>query len=493
MLIEWIAMRKARRARASPLHTPMGATSPGGSEIILIAPQQRLRDPSVPTLQALQSPPQAAIYQPAMEHDSFGQTQGAAHVHATLVQYLTGWFGFPTLQIWDFEFPAKLLIVDDIHLPNLLAQRPDYFARLSLQSIIILCANTAREAVLSQDIKSNHVELVSKPFGPYKLARAICRALGKAAMAPTAEELRYKRRQSGVTTPGSTTVSSSTVSSSRKTRHRAKAKSQGENHVEPQMSPTGVTPASGGETHFEETAVCSEGHGHEVKASSDGGFPFPTDNVHGRRSSPPRLPRDDPSTATEHPSHLLPAAARKLIPLESRSSVTQSQSERVENSTTKDKINLWDKQPGTQPRKPRLLLVDDNRLNLQLLHTYISKKGYDGAVARTAEDGQQALEIYKEFMPDIIFMDLSMPLMDGFESTREIRAFEAERRADAYRITAMNEDGLRTYKPTFIIALTGNAKGSDQTEAFNCGMDMYMTKPVSFKQIGILLENWRDT
>ena len=497
VLIEFPAMKVARRPSATPSHNPPGPASPGGSEITLIAPQQRLRDPSLSTLQSLQDPPQAAIYEPAMEHDSFGQTQGAAHVHAALVQYLTGWFGFPTLKTWDFDVPAKLLIVDEIHLPTLLARRPDYFERLSLQSIIIMCANPARQAVLSRDIKSNHVELISKPFGPYKLARTICRALEKAAMPPTAEELRHQRKHGGgPSTPGSTrsTMSSSTTSSNRTRRRQAKAESQGHSHVEPSMSPTRITPASGGRTHFKETALRSEPHVHEIKAGADGGFPFPTDDVRPTRSTPPpQLPKDDPSPAIDQPRHLVPSSASEAMPLESRPKINQSQSNRDETSTTKDKINLWDKQPGTQSRKPHLLLVDDNRLNLQLLHTYISKRGYDGALARTAEDGQQALEIYQEFMPDIIFMDLSMPVMDGFESTREIRAFEARRRADAHRNTPTNEDGLGTFKPAVIIALTGNAKSSDQTEAFNAGIDMYMTKPVSFKEIGRLLENWRDT
>lgn len=490
MLIHWPAMKKARPATAGPLPSPRDLASPGGSEITLIAPQHRVRDPSVSTLQNLQNPPQAAIYEPAMEHDSFGQTQGAAHVHAALVQYLTGWFGFPTLQTWDFDCPARILIVDEIHLPTLLARRPDYFDKLSLQSMVILCANPARQAVLSQDIKSNHVELVSKPFGPYKLARAICRGLEKAAMTPSSEELRYKHKHGGASTPGSTFSSSTT--SSRRTTRRPKAKAEPhKDSLQPNMSPTRVTPASGGESHFRETADRSEGHVHEVKAGADGGFPFPANHVD--RKHPPQSPnpqKPHPDIVTELPAHLPPPVAGSPEPNESGPVVLEPQFERA--NMTYGKVNLFNKQPGIQSRKPQLLLVDDNRLNLQLLNTYVSKRGYVGALCNTAEDGQLALESFQKHMPDIVFMDLSMPVMDGFESTREIRAFEKERREEADRDAHLNADGLPIYaKPAVIIALTGNAKSSDQTEAFAAGIDMYMTKPVSFKQVGLLLENFR--
>jgi CheY-like chemotaxis protein len=67
-----------------------------------------------------------------------------------------------------------------------------------------------------------------------------------------------------------------------------------------------------------------------------------------------------------------------------------------------------------------------------------------------------------------------MPVMDGFEATRLIRSFEANNK----------------HKPAMIIALTGLANGRDQAEGFSSGCDIYMTKPVSFKELGRLLQNW---
>lgn len=64
--------------------------------------------------------------------------------------------------------------------------------------------------------------------------------------------------------------------------------------------------------------------------------------------------------------------------------------------------------------------------------------------------------------------------MNGFEATRLIRSFEANNK----------------HKPALIIALTGLANGRDQAEGFSSGCDIYMTKPVSFKELGKLLKNW---
>lgn len=74
-----------------------------------------------------------------------------------------------------------------------------------------------------------------------------------------------------------------------------------------------------------------------------------------------------------------------------------------------------------------------------------------------------------------------MPVMNGFEATRAIR--ELERRRDPSR-------DAQPRKAAMIIALTGLASGRDHGDAFACGVDLYMTKPVSFKEVGRLLDNW---
>ncbi|OCL12003.1 hypothetical protein AOQ84DRAFT_286074 [Glonium stellatum] len=80
-------------------------------------------------------------------------------------------------------------------------------------------------------------------------------------------------------------------------------------------------------------------------------------------------------------------------------------------------------------------------------------------------------------------MDISMPVLDGFAATRQIRDIEAE--------AAQCLPPMQTPAPSLIIALTGLASGRDQSEAFVSGFDLYMTKPVSFREVGRLLDNWQ--
>lgn len=105
----------------------------------------------------------------------------------------------------------------------------------------------------------------------------------------------------------------------------------------------------------------------------------------------------------------------------------------------------------------------------------------------TAINGQIACDTFQAALesstrPDVVFMDLSMPVLDGFEATRRIREMEGSFYAAAAP--------LSTPSPTFIIALTGLASEADQRRAFEAGVDLYMTKPASFKEVGRLLLTW---
>lgn len=83
--------------------------------------------------------------------------------------------------------------------------------------------------------------------------------------------------------------------------------------------------------------------------------------------------------------------------------------------------------------------------------------------------------------------DISMPIVNGFEATRAIREIEHTRRTT--QADEANADGRRK-NHALIIALTGLASSRDQTEAYKSGVDLFMTKPVSFKEVGRLLDNW---
>ena len=119
---------------------------------------------------------------------------------------------------------------------------------------------------------------------------------------------------------------------------------------------------------------------------------------------------------------------------------------------------------------PFVLLVDDNPINLKLLVTFMkkSKLPFEEAV-----NGLEALEKYKASKRpfDYVLMDISMPVMDGLQSTSKIREWESE----------------KELKAATIIALTGLASSSTQQEAFAAGISHFLTKPLRFKTLQQLL------
>ncbi|RFU75524.1 hypothetical protein TARUN_6732, partial [Trichoderma arundinaceum] len=124
------------------------------------------------------------------------------------------------------------------------------------------------------------------------------------------------------------------------------------------------------------------------------------------------------------------------------------------------------------PAVPEFLLVEDNSINLDILSIYMKKLGRP---YHTATNGAEAFSAYKT-NPNhckYIFMDVSMPIMDGFEATRRIRAYERENQI----------------KPAIIFALTGLASESAQQEAFGSGVDLFLTKPVKLKELGMILRS----
>ena len=116
---------------------------------------------------------------------------------------------------------------------------------------------------------------------------------------------------------------------------------------------------------------------------------------------------------------------------------------------------------------PKILLVEDNEMNRDMLSRRLQRKGY---TVVTAHDGEQGHLLAHSENPDIILMDISLPVMDGWEVTRLLKA-----------------DATTRHIP--IIALTAHALVTDRAKAFEVGFDDYDTKPVEFGRLNEKIDN----
>ena len=110
---------------------------------------------------------------------------------------------------------------------------------------------------------------------------------------------------------------------------------------------------------------------------------------------------------------------------------------------------------------PKVLLVEDNEMNRDMLSRRLERKGFDVVFAL---DGQAAVDMANSETPDLILMDMSLPVMDGWEATRQIKASEVLNRIP-------------------IIALTAHAMSGDREKALEAGCEEYDTKPVDFPRL----------
>ncbi len=109
----------------------------------------------------------------------------------------------------------------------------------------------------------------------------------------------------------------------------------------------------------------------------------------------------------------------------------------------------------------KILLVEDNEMNRDMLSRRLMRRGYDVVMA---VDGQQAVSAATADLPDLILMDMSLPVIDGWEATRRIKAAEPT-----------------AHIP--IIALTAHAMAGDRDRAIAAGCDDYDTKPIELLRL----------
>ncbi|NJM07461.1 response regulator [Candidatus Gracilibacteria bacterium] len=110
---------------------------------------------------------------------------------------------------------------------------------------------------------------------------------------------------------------------------------------------------------------------------------------------------------------------------------------------------------------PKILLVEDNEMNRDMLSRRLERKGYEIVIAI---DGEQGVAMAQSERPALILMDMSLPVIDGWEATRRIRA-------------------LPTFSDVPVIALTAHAMAGDQEKCVAAGCDDYDTKPVDLPRL----------
>ncbi|BDE06414.1 hypothetical protein WPS_16900 [Vulcanimicrobium alpinum] len=126
--------------------------------------------------------------------------------------------------------------------------------------------------------------------------------------------------------------------------------------------------------------------------------------------------------------------------------------------------------PSAPARAERILIAEDNPVNQRLATRQLERLGFAPEVAG---NGAEAVLAHSRGNVDLIFMDVQMPVLDGYDATAQIRRAE-----------------LRTRTHTVIVAMTANARGEDRDACLAAGMDDYVAKPVSLADLRRVLDRW---
>ncbi len=114
----------------------------------------------------------------------------------------------------------------------------------------------------------------------------------------------------------------------------------------------------------------------------------------------------------------------------------------------------------------KILLVEDNEMNRDMLSRRLERKGY---AVILAADGEEGVQMAQNEAPDLILMDMGLPVLDGWQATRQLKSDAATR-------------------PIPVIALTAHAMAEDREQALAAGCDDYDTKPVELPRLLLKIE-----
>ncbi|KAL5114157.1 hypothetical protein ACEQ8H_007954 [Pleosporales sp. CAS-2024a] len=394
---------------------------------------ERDRNMAIATVRKKAMERSGALYWPKCANASSSQDRALHLLQKSVATYLSRWFGL-SISPWQKSCMYDVVITTFVGLQALKKLDPNLFTGSSCCSILAIATSASPLPSAANHAGCEGVVVLGQGFGPCSMAQALRRCLDISAQ---------REMQGG----GPEIQEEASMASSERGTSISKNPS------------------------YEQQQAVGSLVDHEQKEPSS---------------------RAQVVSSGAYPASDAPSALPVEVPHKGKPEMDATVSKAVEPANkTGDAVLDTASVAGAKSSNVELtmLLVDDNAINLRLLQMYSKKLGH--AQAHSAENGQLAVETYERLLhstppspPDIILMDISMPVMNGFEATRQIRKIEASYN----RKLSQAESRTRS----FIIALTGLASVKDQEQAFAAGIDRYMMKPASFAKLSVLLEKWRS-
>jgi len=329
----------------------------------------RPNEDDIQFLRTIEPRPQIVNFQQdILPEDSAQKKEGYQMQKHALAACINGWYKVEDLHHWDASMDTKpdIILVDDVHL---LAMTKHLKLLKEIDAVVvILCSDRSRTTVISKNVDYPKLHIMPKPFGPFKLAKALKHALDKRS-------------------PGRRTSLGPAILEEIGPIPELKQPS----------SALRRTPS-----HSKNLSKLTK------KPSFNEGFPFPSTTLSPPPGSPaPSIPGVTPqievSGAYQRRLKALDVPLGKQKPFGKHNKLTRSQSEGHTSVQLKQV-------------KPRILLVDDNEVNLKLLQTFLVRRGFTDM--RLARDGEEAVKVYEDAIRQhepfhLVFMDISMPVRFG--------------------------------------------------------------------------------
>lgn len=378
--------------RGQRFETPV--STPGSTTTL-----ERQQDDSITMLRERANETKIALYGFKTDHQDNSPSPGISvniQVEKSLSTYITDWYGIAVTAPSDSLSSADIIIVDEEHLDAFRAAYSTSITKPAAPAVICLCSNSTRHGQSSSwQGDGCFLECVSKPFGPYKLARALRSCLNKLNNplqgAETAQVgINHTDQSSGL---GIEVVLS---------KHEDMAIETDFDKTPINIVNDGQVPANGENTNAQ-VAVDMDTTDGKLNPEPLADYPFPhMDNP---------LPSENMSSrGTEEGS----ISRRRTVPLfpqtdANHTSAVSRRGETASSSESSHESNGSENRSSQEKQPPRILLVDDNKINLRLLQTYMRKRHY--SLVASADDGGEAVRAFRQSDGyDIIFMGILPPL-----------------------------------------------------------------------------------